>query len=90
MEFLPSLLTKNKNQRKLKEHVAINNGLEYAQSKGIRVICGYLWASVGHKICSAHILSSISIDGKDIDRYEGFPIDRYTFLFSTVSSREAD
>ncbi|KAF2574673.1 hypothetical protein F2Q70_00001972 [Brassica cretica] len=36
----------------------------YRPSKGILVICGCFWASVGHKICSDHIMASPSIDTK--------------------------
>ena len=48
------------------------------------VFCGCLWASVGHKICSARILASPSIDTK------GAPFDRQSFISSTAFSREAD
>ncbi|WZZ60397.1 hypothetical protein YC2023_060504 [Brassica napus] len=38
--------------------------MDSGSSKGILVICVFFWASVGHKICSAHILASPSTDGK--------------------------
>ncbi|KAF3562229.1 hypothetical protein DY000_02014680 [Brassica cretica] len=64
MEFLPSLLTKNKNQRKLKERVAVNNGLEICQghSGNLELLLGFS----GHKICSVHILASLSTDTNSI------------------------
>ena len=46
-------------------------------------LCGF-WASIGHKICSAHILASPSIDGK------GSPSIDIPFVPSTALSRETD
>ena len=46
-------------------------------------LCGY-WASIHHKICSAHILASPLIDGK------GSPSIDIPFVPSTALSRETD
>ncbi|KAF3562799.1 hypothetical protein DY000_02017215 [Brassica cretica] len=54
-------------------------------SKGILVICGCFWASVGHKICSAHILASPSTDANAVSSIDSpssprqLPLARQTY-----------
>ncbi|KAF2594892.1 hypothetical protein F2Q70_00042456 [Brassica cretica] len=49
----------------LMEGWLLDLGFLFRSSKGILIICGCFWASVGHQICSASILASPSIDTKD-------------------------